>query len=269
MGDMPRLRILPVPNFNPDVYARDLRTRRVFPALGSQPLLPVPPVSATSKCTGGEYHCPDGWKEIPWSPQACLPGQPCPTYEARCRQLVPPHKVLPAKQAILATLPPVPPGNSYEIERFDKGNEQCEWQCPEGSVPGKPEGAPYLPPPCVAPGSPEAADPEWLGVPQQTWAIGAAAVGIALAVGIGALLLSRRRSALPNSAELAAEYLPRAPEAALMLMPPAIPSYLAYRYAIGRMHPEDAEFVEGWRDFAPEGASDEDDLYFEDDYFDE
>lgn len=59
--------------------------------------------------------------------------------------------------------------------------------------------------------------------------------------------MMRNRSAVPNSlTTAAAEYLPRSPEAALMIMPPAIPSYLAYKYAMDKMHPEDE--LDDWDD---------------------
>jgi hypothetical protein len=86
----------------------------------------------------------------------------------------------------------------------------------------------------------------------------AATIGVAglLVAAAAVYAMTRKRSAVPN----ANRWLRTGPEAALVLMPPAIPSYLAYRYAVSRMDPEDAAVAESWRDWMPGSEWDEDDL---------
>jgi len=86
----------------------------------------------------------------------------------------------------------------------------------------------------------------------------AATIGVAglLVAAAAVYAMTRKRSAVPN----ASRWLRTGPEAALVLMPPAIPSYLAYRYAVSRMDPEDAAVAESWRDWMPGSEWDEDDL---------
>lgn len=225
------------------------------------PTLPTLPTAAATppaelRCTGGDYRCPDGWVTVPVSPPACPPGGPCPTYEPLCKGFdtrVTPHvqTTLPAKSAILLTLPPLTPGGgAADLSPWDQGQEKCEYVCPMGHVKVKTHGAPYLPPRCVPLDDPSLGS----GVKPPTATVAVALGAAALLLGV-AVWAGSRSKAKPNTR--LASYLPRSPEAALMIMPPAIPSYLAYRYALRRMRPDHAELAEGWRDYLPYEQPDE------------
>lgn len=197
--------------------------------LGAPTLLPPPP-AARQVCYGGDYKCPEGWTEVPGpTTRACPADGPCPTYEAACVKKsqagggqATPAKVAtqittPAKDAIQITLgyPPDPGGPPFNFKPFDRGHEECVWECPKA-----PDGTPMypVPSPYAVPGLPvtmtcsptrptdgeEPKAEEWLGLSKNLWLMaGAGALVLALAGGI-AVYAVKKKGLRPNMGDAAA-----------------------------------------------------------------
>lgn len=210
-----------------------------------------------------------------------MPGTPCRTYEPLCTVKSPGDakpEIVGAREAIArsAGLKSLLEVMAFDFTPFIKGKQKCVLEC----MP-KADGTPLYPhrladtpagahtytcsetpppdDPIVDPIDADTGKPP-LGIPIRTWALAGAGLVAALAAGGLAVYLSRRKftSNASETVGLAEQYLPRSPEAALMIMPPAIPSYLAYRYAVKRMQPEYQQMAEQWRDYTPLGPQSED-----------